>query len=117
MKNPPSAILRPPSASSRRRFLQSAALSAAAPFILPSRIWGADTAPGAKLVMGFIGMGKQSRGLLGRFLADEAVQVVAVCDVDTTRRNAGATAAASVTSSGTANARTPDDAAIRSRSA
>ena len=38
--------------------------------------------------MGFIGMGTQSRGLLGRFLADDGVQVVAVCDVDTTRRNA-----------------------------
>jgi predicted dehydrogenase len=36
--------------------------------------------------MGFIGMGKQSRHLLGGFLAQET-RVLAVCDVDTTRRN------------------------------
>ena len=35
--------------------------------------------------MGFIGMGTQSRGLLGGFLGQDT-QVVAVCDVDTTRR-------------------------------
>lgn len=35
--------------------------------------------------MGFIGMGTQNRGLLNRFLG-KATQVVAVCDVDTTRR-------------------------------
>lgn len=75
-------------APSRRRFLQAAAASAAAPFILPSRIWSAETAPGGKIVMGFIGMGTQSRGLLGRFIADDSVQVVAVCDVDAARRNA-----------------------------
>jgi predicted dehydrogenase len=38
--------------------------------------------------MGFIGMGKQSRGLLGNFMNQEGVEVVAVCDVDTTRREA-----------------------------
>jgi predicted dehydrogenase len=37
--------------------------------------------------MGFVGMGTQSRGLLGAFLG-QGTQVVAVCDVDTTRRNA-----------------------------
>jgi predicted dehydrogenase len=35
--------------------------------------------------MGFIGMGKQNRYLLGKFL-HKGTQVVAVCDVDTTRR-------------------------------
>jgi predicted dehydrogenase len=35
--------------------------------------------------MGFIGMGKQSRGLLGGFLGQDT-RVLAVCDVDTTRR-------------------------------
>jgi predicted dehydrogenase len=36
--------------------------------------------------MGFIGMGKQSRGLLGGFLGQDT-RVLAVCDVDSTRRN------------------------------
>jgi predicted dehydrogenase len=36
--------------------------------------------------MGFIGMGTQSRGLLGGFLGLET-KVLAVCDVDTNRRN------------------------------
>ena len=71
----------------RRDFLKSASmLSAAAPFILPSKVWGADTAPSNLLTMGFIGMGTQSRGLLGNFLAQQT-RVLAVCDVDTTRRN------------------------------
>jgi predicted dehydrogenase len=73
---------------SRRKFLKTAAtLTAASPFILPSRVWAADTAPGGRLTMGFIGMGTQARGLLGNFLS-QSTQVLAVCDVDTTRRNA-----------------------------
>lgn len=72
---------------SRRSFLKRAAVPVAvAPFVLPSRIWAADTKPNSKLAMGFIGMGMQSRGLLGGFLGQDT-QVVAVCDVDTTRRN------------------------------
>ncbi len=72
--------------TSRRTFLKSLAAGAAAsPFILPSHVWSA--APGGKVTMGFIGMGTQSRGLLGNFLGQET-RVVAVCDVDTNRRNA-----------------------------
>lgn len=69
----------------RRHFLQLAALSAG-PFILPGRVWSADVAPSERLGVGFIGMGKQSRGLLNSFVHDKRVKVVAVCDVDTTRR-------------------------------
>ena len=73
--------------TSRRSFLKGAAASAAAtPLLLPSSVWAADTKPSAKLTMGFIGMGTQSRGLLGAFLGQDT-QVLAVCDVDTTRRN------------------------------
>ena len=36
--------------------------------------------------MGFIGTGTQGRGLLNNFLNQPDTQVVAVCDVDTTRR-------------------------------
>ncbi len=74
--------------TSRRTFLkQAAAAAAATPFFLPSHVWSADTKPNARLTMGFIGMGKQSQHLLGSFLGLET-QVLAVCDVDTTRREA-----------------------------
>ncbi|MCR4411094.1 MAG: Gfo/Idh/MocA family oxidoreductase [Thermoguttaceae bacterium] len=72
---------------SRRTLLTRAAAAAAAPFVLPSHIWSAETKPNSRLTMGFIGMGTQNRGLLGGFLGQET-QVLAVCDVDTTRRNA-----------------------------
>lgn len=73
--------------TSRRTFLKCAASTVAAPLVLPSHLWSAETKPGAKLRMGFIGMGTQSRGLLGGFLSQDT-QVLAVCDVDTTRREA-----------------------------
>jgi predicted dehydrogenase len=72
--------------TSRRTFLKTASAIAAAPFILPSRVWAAKTPPSERIVMGFIGMGKQNRGLLNNFLHQADVEVVAVCDVDTTRR-------------------------------
>ena len=73
--------------TSRRSFLKQAAASAViAPFILPSRVWAAETKPNSRLGMGFIGMGGRARGLLTEFLAYDT-RVVAVCDVDTTRRN------------------------------
>jgi predicted dehydrogenase len=72
--------------TTRRSFLKQVSAISAAPFILPSTIWCADVKPNDRLVMGFIGMGKQSRGLLSAFLNHKNCQVVAVCDVDTTRR-------------------------------
>lgn len=71
---------------SRRSFLKTSAAAAAVPLILPGRVWGAD-AQGKVVTMGFIGMGKQSQGLLGNFLSQNT-RVLAVCDVDTTRRSA-----------------------------
>ncbi|MFZ4767535.1 MAG: Gfo/Idh/MocA family protein [Roseimicrobium sp.] len=72
---------------SRRKFLQHATAAGIAPFIAP-RSWAQEAAPGKKLVMGMIGMGKQMGGLMSKFLQYPDVQVVAVCDVDTTRREA-----------------------------
>lgn len=69
----------------RRRFLQTTAL-AAVPFLLPGRLWSAETAANERINLGFIGVGKQARGLLGGFIGRKEVRVVAVCDVDTTRR-------------------------------
>ena len=72
---------------SRRNFIKSATAAAAAPFILPSGILSAEVKPNDKIVMGFIGMGKQNGGLMRNFINQKEIEVVAVCDVDTTRRN------------------------------
>ena len=72
--------------NSRRNFLKTSAAAATGPFILPSHIWAADTQPNDRITMAFIGMGKQNKGLLNNFMGQE-IQAVAVCDVDTTRRN------------------------------
>jgi predicted dehydrogenase len=71
----------------RREFVKSATtIGLAAPFILPSRIWAAETPPNNRITMGFIGVGTQGRGLLDGFLGSKETQVVAISDVDTTRR-------------------------------
>ena len=72
--------------TTRRSFIKSAVALSAAPFIVPSRVWSAQTPPSERITMGFIGMGKQNRGLLRNFLNQKDVQVLVVCDVDTTRR-------------------------------
>ena len=76
--------------SSRRQFLKSTAAAAGvAPLLLSARIWGAeaDSKPNARINLGFIGMGYQNRGLHQNFLGHSQVQVLAVCDVDKTRRD------------------------------
>lgn len=77
-----------PTLSSRRQFLRNSGLLAAAPLVLPSRAWAQASAPSRRLTLGVIGMGKMGRGLLGSFLPRDDVEVLAVCDVDTTRREA-----------------------------
>jgi predicted dehydrogenase len=76
----------PPLNLTRRRFLQNTALLTAAPLILPSRVWSQQTAPSKRFNVGCIGMGKQMHGHVGNLLPRDDVQIVAVCDVDTTRR-------------------------------
>lgn len=73
---------------SRRRFLQTSSLLVAAPLILPRRVWAQASAPSQRVTLGCIGMGKQMKGHLGSFINRDDVEVVAVCDVDTTRREA-----------------------------
>jgi len=70
----------------RRSFIKKAAAVSAAPFILPSCVRLAERKPSERIVMGFIGMGIQNRGLLRNFLNQKICRVVAVCEVDTTRR-------------------------------
>jgi ornithine cyclodeaminase/alanine dehydrogenase-like protein (mu-crystallin family) len=72
---------------SRRTFLTSTLTAGAvAPFILPSHVWAAETKPNDRLTLGFIGMGTQNRGLMSGFLDRKDTQTLAVCDVDTNRR-------------------------------
>ena len=79
-------ITSPPQAGiSRRRFLGTAgaiAAGAAAPLILPGRLFGAP-APSDRVTLGFIGTGRQAMAMnIPEFLAVPGVQVAAVCDVD-----------------------------------
>jgi len=77
---------------SRRDFLKSTAIAtvtASAPFLLPARTWSAATPSSERLQLGCIGIGTQGRGLMEGFLRKKEVQIVAVCDVDTTRRENG----------------------------
>ncbi len=76
-----------PASPLRRRAFLAASASAAAPFLLPSALWSAEVKPSDRITLGFIGVGTQGRGLLGGFLSNPTVHVVAVCDVDTRRRD------------------------------
>jgi len=75
-----------PTSIQRRSFLKSILAAGAAPLLLPSRIWSAPVGPNDTIRLGVIGCGIQSRGLMGNFLKQPRTKVVAVCDVDTTRR-------------------------------
>lgn len=56
---------------------------------MPSRVWSAETSPNERLGIGFIGIGKQMGGHINGFIGKDGTQAVAVCDVDTTRREHG----------------------------
>ncbi|MEI6076988.1 MAG: Gfo/Idh/MocA family oxidoreductase [Verrucomicrobiota bacterium] len=71
----------------RRNFLKTALLAGSAPLILRSHLWAAESAPSKQFTLGFIGIGKQGNGLLGACLPRKDVRVLAVSDVDSTRRN------------------------------
>lgn len=81
------------SRSTRRQFIgRAAALSGAvaAPWIIPSSIWGAqgNAAPSNRIAMGLIGCGCMGSGHLRRLAGDPEIQLLAVCDVDRVRRDA-----------------------------
>ncbi|UCG56270.1 MAG: Gfo/Idh/MocA family oxidoreductase [Phycisphaerales bacterium] len=73
---------------SRRSFLQGMAGSAVGvvgfPYVVASSALGkaGDTAPSDRIVLGFIGAGKQSKHLMRSFLNSPGTHVVAACDVD-----------------------------------
>ena len=67
--------------ATRRHFLKTLAVSAAAPLILPRRLFGAE-APSNMITVGCIGVGWQGGGNLDSLLALSDCRVIAVCDVD-----------------------------------
>jgi predicted dehydrogenase len=70
----------------RRAFLRHASLLAAAPLILPRRLRAAGTPANSRITLGCIGTGRMMRMHFDSLLSRDDIQVVAVCDVDTTRR-------------------------------
>jgi hypothetical protein len=76
----------------RRQVLKLAAAAAggavAAPFIAGAAALGRDgaTAPGDRIAVGFIGIGRMGQGHLRCFFDYPEAQIVAVCDVDAWRR-------------------------------
>jgi threonine dehydrogenase-like Zn-dependent dehydrogenase len=69
----------------RRRFLRAAAVLSV-PILLARRNWGQGSAPNFRLNLAVIGIGKMGRLLLNNGVQRDDAQVIAVCDVDTTRR-------------------------------
>lgn len=70
----------------RRKFLKQTALTATAFSIVPRFVLGKGFVPPSdKVNIGMIGLGKQSRGLASRFLQQTEAQIVAGCDVWTTK--------------------------------
>ena len=70
--------------TSRRHFLKTSIFTAAAlgfPSIVPRSVFG-QNAPGNRIVLGFIGCGKQGHYLLRGFLNEPGTQVVCLSDVD-----------------------------------
>ena len=79
----------------RRQFLKSAAGIAVGsvtfPYIVSSSALGRDgsVAPSNRIVLGFIGAGKQSKHLMRSFLNSPGTHVLAACDVDKLKLSRG----------------------------
>ena len=75
------------SRTNRRKFLRTAVLGAAAFSIVPRKVLGRGfIAPSDKVTLGFIGLGKQTRGLVGRFVNENNTEILAGSDVFATKR-------------------------------
>ena len=71
----------------RRHFLKTASIAGlGAPLFFSAGAAFAQKGPNDRITLGFIGVGTQGRGLLNGFLNQPNTRVLAVCDVDTTRR-------------------------------
>jgi len=69
----------------RRDFIGKSAVAAGAFTVVPGHVLGKEgkIAPGDRINLGFIGVGKQSMGLLGSIGNCSETMVLAACDVDT----------------------------------
>ena len=76
------------SQTNRRKFLGGVIAAAVAPQFIPSRVFGAETAPSRKIQLGHIGVGGQGNGLLRNFLGIEGAVSVAIADPYQARREA-----------------------------
>jgi predicted dehydrogenase len=76
---------------SRRAFVGRAGAALALPYFVRSSALGAEGRPAAseRIVMGTVGCGGRGLGDLGSFLGNDDVQMVAVCDLQASRRNLG----------------------------
>jgi predicted dehydrogenase len=70
----------------RRGFLQTAAIAAAAPLILPARAQGANE----RISLAVLGSGRRGTQVMGEFLRETDIEAVAVCDVQETWRDKAA---------------------------
>ncbi|HWL10770.1 MAG TPA: Gfo/Idh/MocA family oxidoreductase [Planctomicrobium sp.] len=74
----------------RRSFLKTAAAVSVSPALFSRSAMAFDVPASDRVTIGFIGAGKQTSVLLPEFVKIPGFQVVAVCDVDQTRREATA---------------------------
>lgn len=72
-----------PASASRRQFLTSSSMALGAFFIVPRAVLGGKgyLAPSDRIQLGFIGTGKQNRGLVNSFLNTGQVRVAAAAEV------------------------------------
>ncbi len=73
----------------RRQFVKTATAAIGAPLLVRATALGKEgaTAPSERITLGFIGAGKMAHGYhLGTLVRFDDCQALAVCDVDTTRR-------------------------------
>ena len=76
---------------SRRNMLRASSVGAAAvaaPMVIPSRALGfaGYTAPSNRITFGMVGFGKMMNGHFSNMLGRNTIQILAVCDVDTKKR-------------------------------
>jgi predicted dehydrogenase len=77
---------------SRRKFVKDAIAASTAvlgfPYVISSSALGkaGSVSPSNRITVGAIGVGEQGNGVLGNFLNQNDAHVIAVCDVDTGRR-------------------------------
>jgi len=68
----------------RRGFLKSTVAAFSVPVVVPSTVFGAN-APGNRITIGCIGVGRMGRGDMREVLGHPDVRILAVCDVDSNR--------------------------------